>query len=106
MAKYLIQASYTTEGIKGVAKAGGSARVTAVEKLVSELGGRLESFNFAFGETDAFVVVELPDNVSAAAIGIAVGVTGAVALKTTVLLTPEEIDRAANMTVDYRPPGS
>lgn len=106
MAKYLIQASYTAEGIKGVAKSGGTARVTAVEKLVSELGGRLESFNFAFGETDAFVVVELPDNVSAAAIGIAVGASGAVALKTTVLLTPEEVDRAANMTVDYRPPGS
>ena len=106
MAKYLIVASYTNEGVKGVIAKGGTARREAVEKMVSALGGHVESFYFAFGEGDAFVTVDLPDNVGAAAIGLAVGASGMATTRTTVLLTPEEIDRAAATTVNYTPPGS
>lgn len=106
MAKYLIVASYTSEGVKGVISKGGAARREAVQKMAADLGGQVESFYFAFGEGDAFVIVDLPDNVGAAAIGLAVGASGMATTRTTVLLTPEEIDRAAATTVNYAPPGS
>jgi uncharacterized protein with GYD domain len=106
MAKYLITASYTAEGIKGLISKGGTARRDAVAKTVADLGGQVESFYFAFGDDDAYVTVELPENVSAAAIGMAVGASGMVRTKTVVLLTPEEIDRAAQTQLAYRPPGS
>lgn len=105
MAKYLVIASYTTEGIRGVKASGGTARREAVEKMVAALGGKLESFYFGFGKEDAFVLIDLPDNTSAAALGIAVGASGAASTRTIVLLTPEEIDKAAKAGVDYRPPG-
>src|SRR2546422_5941850 len=101
----MLCASYTTEGIKGVLKDGGTGRQDAIGKLLADLGGTLESFYFAFGEDDVYVTAEIPDNVTAAAIGLAVGSSGAVRVKTTVLLTPEEIDRAAHTTVQYRAPG-
>lgn len=106
MAKYLIIASYTAEGMKGVISKGGTARRDAVAKTVADMGGQIESFYFAFGDEDAYVTVELPDNTSAAAIGMAVGASGMVRTKTVVLLTPEEIDRAAQTQLAYRPPGS
>jgi uncharacterized protein with GYD domain len=106
MAKYLVAASYTAEGIAGVMKEGGTARVNVVEKMVAGLGGKVESFHFAFGADDAFVIIDLPDNVSAAALGLAVGASKAVNVRTTVLLTPEEVDRAAKMKVDYTAPGA
>jgi uncharacterized protein with GYD domain len=105
MPKYLIEANYTPEGMKGILAKGGIARREAVEKMLSDLGGTLESFNFAFGETDAYVVVEVPDNIAAAAVGMLVGASGMVACRTTVLLTPEEIDRAAAVNASYTPPG-
>ena len=77
MPKYLVQASYTVEGVKGVRSAGGTSRRDAVAKLAESLGGTLESFHFAFGETDAFVILDLPDNQSAAAASLAVSATGA-----------------------------
>ena len=105
MAKYLIVAPYTADGIKGVISKGGTARRDAVAKTVADLGGQVESFYFAFGDEDVYVVVDLPDNASAAAIGMAVGASGMVSTKTVVLLTPDEIDRAAQKQVGYRPPG-
>ena len=105
MAKYLITASYTAEGMKGVVSKGGTDRREAIAKAVADLGGQVESFYFAFGEEDVYVVVDLPDNTSAAAIGMAVGASGMVRTKTVVLLTPEEIDRAAQKQVGYRAPG-
>ena len=105
MAKYLIKADYTTEGAKGVLKGGGSARRSAVEEMVKGLGGSVDDFFFAFGATDAFVIVDLPDNVTAAAVALAVGASGAVGIETVVLLTPEEIDQASHKSVDYHPPG-
>ena len=106
MAKFLIVASYTSPGVKGVIAKGGTARREAVEAMVADLGGHVESFYFAFGEGDAFVTVDLPDNVGAAALGLAVGASGMATTRTTVLLTPEEIDLAAGVSVNYAPPGS
>ena len=106
MAKYLVIASYTAEGMKGIAAKGGTARREAVEKLVADLGGTVESFYFGFGEGDAYVTVDLPDNVGAAAVSMTVGASGMVQTRTVVLLTPEEIDRAAKTKASYRPPGS
>ena len=105
MARYLLRASYTSEGIKGVLKEGGTGRQDAVGKLLADLGGSLESFYFAFGEDDVYVPAEIPDNVTAAAIAMSVAATGAVRVNTAVLLTAEEIDRAAHTTVHYRAPG-
>ena len=104
--KYLVIANYNADGIKGVLAKGGSARKDAVAKLVADLGGTLESFHFAFGSDDAYVILDLPDNTTAAAVGLAVGASGAVAARTVVLLTPEEIDAAAQKQVNYTPPGS
>ena len=106
MARYLIEASYSSDGMKGVIAKGGVARREAVEKMLSDLGGHVVSFDFAFGDRDALVICEVPDNVSAAAVGMTVAASGMASAKTTVLLTPEEIDRAAQLSVSYRPPGS
>ena len=106
MPKYLIEASYTLDGIKGIRSAGGSARVDAVTKLVESAGGSMEAFYFAFGDRDVYVIADLPDNESAAAVALTVNSSGSVGIKTTVLLTPEEVDAAANRSVEYRPPGS
>lgn len=106
MPKYLIRARYTTEGVRGLLKEGGSSRRQAVEKAITNLNGRMEAFYLAFGDDDAFVIADLPDNSTAAAIALAVAASGAVSTSTTVLLTPEEVDAAAQKAVDYRPPGS
>ena len=106
MAKYMIQASYTQSGVQGVLKEGGSGRRDAIGKLLADLGGSLEGFYFAFGQDDVFVIADLPDNVTAAAIGLTVAASGAVTSRTVVLLTPEEIDRATQQSVAYRPPGA
>jgi uncharacterized protein with GYD domain len=106
MPKYLIEASYTLEGVKGVQSAGGSSRRDAIATVAESVGGRLESFYFAFGDRDVYTVVDLPDNESAAAVALTVNASGAVTLRTTVLLTPEEVDAAAKRSVDYRPPGA
>ena len=105
MAKYLVTGSYTAEGIKGVLKEGGTARVEAVRKLVESVGGKLEGMYFAFGDDDFFILSEGPDNVGAAAATMIAGASGAVRVKTTVLLTAEEVDEAAKMSAPYRPPG-
>jgi uncharacterized protein with GYD domain len=105
MSKYLVTASYTPEGMKGVIAKGGSARRQAVDKMVGELGGSVESFHFGFGDDDAYVLVDMPDNVSVAALAMAVSASGAATAHTTLLLTPEEVDRAASTSVGYVPPG-
>ena len=106
MPKYMIKASYTVEGGRGVMKEGGSARRDAAKASIEGVGGKLEAFYFAFGEHDAYLIMDLPDNVSAAAISMRVNTAGAVKSETVVLLTPDEVDRAAKTSVTYRPPGS
>ena len=106
MPKFLIEASYTPEGVKGVQSAGGSSRRDAVAKVAESVGGQLEVFYFAFGDSDTYVIVDLPDNESAAAVALRVNAAGGASAKTSVLLTPEEVDAAAQRSVDYQPPGA
>jgi len=103
--KYLVQANYVGEGLKGLLKDGGTVRRAAVEKLFGSVGGKVEAFYYAFGDTDLFVIADLPDNVTATALSLTVNAAGAVTAKVTVLLTPEEIDAAVKKTPSYRPPG-
>ena len=105
MQKYLIQANYVGEGVKGLLKEGGTNRHAAVEKLVKSLGGNLEAFYYAFGETDLYLIAEFPDNASVASFALTASASGAVTVKTTVLMTTEEVDQAAKKTPSYRPPG-
>ena len=105
MPKYLQQVSYTTEGLKGLLKDGGSKRQAAIAEAAKSVGGKLEACYFAFGESDLYVIVEAPDNASAAAVALAANARGAARLKTIVLLTPEEIDQATKKTVTYPQPG-
>ncbi len=105
MPKYLIQANYVGEGIKGLLKEGGSSRRTTVDKLFGSAGGSVEAFYFAFGDTDAFIIADVPDNTTAAALSLIVNATGAVTAKFTVLLTADEMDAATKKTPSYRPPG-
>jgi uncharacterized protein with GYD domain len=105
VSKYLIEASYTSDGVKGVLKEGGSGRRAAIEQLITAAGGRVESFYFVFGDDDVIVVVDMPDNATMAAVSLAVSAAGGATAAVRVLLTPEEIDTAAKKTIEYRAPG-
>ena len=105
MAKYLWKANYVGEGLKGLIKDGGTTRRAVVEKMIKSMGGKLEVFYYAFGETDLYCIADMPDNISAAAMALIIAASGAVTLNTTVLMTPEEMDQAAKKTPGYRPPG-
>jgi uncharacterized protein with GYD domain len=105
MAKYLFEARYSVEGAKGVAREGGTGRRNAVMHMAEALGGKLESFYFALGDVDAYVIVDLPDNISASAAALAVNQAGGASVKTVVLLSPEDVDKAGKQAVDYRAPG-
>ncbi len=106
MSRFLFIAAYGGEGAKGVLAKGGTARRTAIEKSVSELGGRLETFDFAFGGDDVYTIAELPNNMAAAALALTVNADGRTRVKTVVLLSPEEVDAAAQQTVSYAAPGT
>ncbi|HZJ26470.1 MAG TPA: GYD domain-containing protein [Acidimicrobiia bacterium] len=105
MSKYLFIANYSPEGLEGVLSEGGTGRRAAVEQLAESVGGSVESFYFAFGGDDAFVVCDLPDDEAAAAVGITVSASGKASVRTLTLLTPEQIDAAAKRSPAYRPPG-
>jgi uncharacterized protein with GYD domain len=105
MPKYLIQGSYSEQGLNGLLKEGGSKRREAVEQSTKGMGGQLETFYYAFGSDDFVIIVDLPSNVDAAALALAINASGTVESRITVLITPEEIDQATKKTVKYRPPG-
>jgi len=105
MPKYMVQASYVGEGLKGLIKDGGSKRRETVAQVIEGMGGTLESFYYAFGDYDVVGVAEMPDNTSVAAFSMMLNASGVINAKTIVLLTPEEVDQATKKTVDYRPPG-
>jgi uncharacterized protein with GYD domain len=105
MAKYLWHGSYTMEGINGVRREGGTGRVKAIGELVKSVGGTLESFYWGFGKDDFWIILDLPGNVEAAAAAITVAGTGAASVQTVPLLTAEDVDKAAHMSVNYRRPG-
>jgi uncharacterized protein with GYD domain len=105
MPKYLIQASYTVSGEEGVRAKGGTDRRNAIADTVKSVGGTLECVYYEFGEHDAFSIVDLPDNESAASLALIVNASGGARVKTTVLLTPEQVDEATQRAVTFRPPG-
>lgn len=105
MAKFLLEVSYTATGAQGVLKDGGSKRRAAAAAAIGGVGGKIEAFYWAFGKNDAVVIVDMPDNQSAAAVSLALGASGAVTSRTTVLLTAEDIDAAVKKSVAYTPPG-
>ena len=105
MKKYLIKGTYNADGTKGLAQEGGTKRKEAVEKALSAGGGKLESFYYAFGEDDVYIIAELPDDITAVAVGLRVNSSGLVRISTTPLLTPADIDAASGKSVEYRAPG-
>ena len=106
MAKYLFTSTYTTEGLRGLLKDGGSGRVDAARKAVESVGGHLDAMYFSFGDQDVYTICELPDNKAAAALSLTEGASGGVNSKTVVLLAPEEVDLATREAVDFRAPGA
>ena len=106
MAKYLIQASYTAEGLRGLKNDKATGRKQAVTKLLEGLEGKLEAMYFAMGEHDVVMIVDMPDLVTAAAVSLTVSASGLIRSKTTALLTIEETDRALTKKIDFRAPGT
>ena len=106
MAKYLIKASYTAEGTQGVIKDGGTGRRAAVQKLIKGVGGKVEAFYFAYGDADAYLIVDVPDAKSGLALSMAVNASGVVRATTVPLITAEELDAACKVAVSYRAPGA
>jgi uncharacterized protein with GYD domain len=105
MPKYLVQASYTPEGLKGLTKDKASGRKAAVQTAIKAVKGKLESMYFAFGSDDVVLIVDLPDNIAAAAIALTAGASGLVRIRTTPLLTIDEVDQAIALPSKYRAPG-
>jgi uncharacterized protein with GYD domain len=103
---YLWQASYTSEGAKGLMKEGGTKRKAAIKQMIETAGGKLHSFYFAFGKDDVVGITEFPDHATATAMSLAVNAAGVVRFRSTVLITPEEMDAATKKSVTYRPPGA
>ncbi len=106
MQKFLIKASYTAEGARGLIKEGGTGRRDAVRKMIESLGGKVEAFYYAFGDDDVYVISDVPNTVDGLALTLAVNASGAVRLTTVPLITAEEIDAAAKKAVSYRAPGA
>ena len=107
MARFLIQASYNTGGISDLIR-NPQDRAAAVRPVVENLGGKLISLDYAFGDYDVVAIIEAPDNVTMAALAMAVGAGGALKdFKTTVLLSMEEAMEAMRKAggAGYRPPG-
>jgi uncharacterized protein with GYD domain len=109
MPKYLCQAVYTEKGLQGLLKEGGLARRAAVEQAIQAVGGTMEAFYYAFGETDVFFIADYPDNVTTAAASLVGNAAGTSKVTYTVLITPEEVDQATELAKEkmaaYRPPG-
>lgn len=106
MPKMMVKASYNVEGTRGLMKEGGSGRRAAIKKLVEGLGGKMEAFYFAYGDADAFVIIDMPDATVGLALSMAVNASGAVRVTSVPLITPEEMDAACQKSVAYRAPGA
>jgi uncharacterized protein with GYD domain len=106
MGKYLLKVTYTPEGARGLLKEGGSARRDYVKQYLESVGGTIEAFYFAFGEHDAYLIIDAPSDIDVAGASLTVGASGAVSISTVVLLSPEQIDEAVKKGTGYRPPGA
>ena len=106
MARYMFKVAYSKEGMQGVIKEGAASRQTFIEKMAAEMGGSISSFDFAFGDTDVYVIAEMPDHVTAASVATAVAASGAASIETVVLLSADDVDRAIGKHAPYRAPGA
>jgi uncharacterized protein with GYD domain len=106
MPKYLITATYSAEGAKGLLWDSGTKRREAAEQAIRSAGGTMDAFYFAFGNVDAYIIVDAPDHATVAAASVAINASAAVRAQTIVLLTAEEIDKAIKKSVTYRAPGN
>lgn len=106
MPKFLLKATYTSDGAKGLLKEGGTKRRAAVQKVIEAAGGKLEAFYYAYGDDDAFIIADLPDVMAGLAISLTVNASGAVRLSSLPLITPEEVDAASKKSIEYRAPGA
>ena len=106
MSKFMLKASYNSDGVRGLIKEGGSKRRAVVQKMIEGVGGKLEAFYYAWGADDAFIIADLPDEKAGIALSLTVNASGAVRLTSIPLITPEEIDAAAKKTVKYTAPGA
>jgi len=105
MARYLYYGHFVGEGLKELLKDGGSSRVAAVKKLFESVGGTLECYYYAFGEYHCFIIADVPHNVDAASVSLTVSASGRVRNNVLILMTPEEMDKAAKKSLAYRAPG-
>jgi uncharacterized protein with GYD domain len=105
MAKYMYQASYTVEGVRGLLKDTASGRRKAVESAIGALGGKVESFYYTFGGDDVMLIMDLPDNIAAAGLAMTVAASGMVRGRITPLMTVEDADKALGVKAEYRAPG-
>jgi len=106
MPKYMWKVSYSADGVRGIVKQGAVDRAAQIGQITAANGGTVESFYFAFGDTDVYVIADLPGDTTAAAIALAVGASGTGAIETVKLLTPAEVDEARGMQTGYVPPGA
>ena len=106
MPKFMVRASYSSESLKGLMQEGGTSRRDALKATVESVGGTLENFLYGFGESDLYLIVDMPDQETMAAIALTIGASGALTTHTTALLTPEQVDAAVKKNVNYRPPGT
>ena len=106
MPRFLFMGDYTAEGARGVIKDGGSKRRAAADAVIGSVGGKIEAFYFAFGGHDFYIIAEMPDSAAAAATSMVVAASGALRVKTVVLLSAEELDAASQLSVSYSPPGA
>ncbi|MYG51574.1 MAG: GYD domain-containing protein [Rhodospirillaceae bacterium] len=106
MGKYMFHATYTGEGLVGLLNEGGSRRRAALTDTIEAMGGNVEGLYYAFGETDLYIICDLPDDATATAVSLNIANAGALNIKATVLVTPETVDEAVKKTVPYRPPGA
>jgi uncharacterized protein with GYD domain len=105
MRRFMFKVSYTKDGMQGVIKEGAASRQATIEKMAAGMGGSIASFDFAFGDTDVYVIAEMPDEITAAAVATAVAASGAASIDTVVLLSADDIDAAIAKHAPYRPPG-
>lgn len=106
MPKFLVEASYTTEGLQGLIKDKASGREAAIRQMLSANGGKLDSIYFTLGDRDVILICDLPDTSTAASIVLAASSSGMVRTRTTPLLTVEEADAVITKGVTYRAPGA
>lgn len=106
MRRFMFRVSYSKDGMQGVIKEGAASRRTTIEKMAADMGGSIASFDFAFGDTDAYVIAEMEDQVTAAAVATAVAASGAATIETVVLISADDVDRAIGKHAPYRAPGA